>query len=145
MKKVLLHPALAFVLVVFVLSLFVFLPGIQAQYSTRKPVADSWSKIGERKIESNESDIIPVSSSNGAFTAIKIIAKKGGINLHRCLVEFKNGEKRSVEMRNDIPAGNESRIIPLPGTGGAIEKVTLWYDTRNYPNQKPEVELWGRN
>ena len=68
-------------------------------------------------------DEIFVGVRDGHFVALKIIVRKGAINMHKMIVYFKNGETKEIELRNDIPAGGESRIIDLPGNDRFIEKV----------------------
>lgn len=105
-----------------------------------------WEKLAETKVNQSSlsSDEILLSEENRPFSAIKIRSKKGGINLHRCIFHYKNGEKLTVEMRNNIPAGADSRVINLPPGKPRVIKVEFWYDTRNYGDQKAELELWGK-
>ena len=106
-----------------------------------------WEKLAETKVNQSalSSDEILLSEENRPFSAIKIRSKKGGINLHRCIFHYKNGEKLTVEMRNNISAGTESRVINLPPGKPRVIKVEFWYDTRNYGDQKAELELWGKS
>jgi pyruvate formate-lyase activating enzyme-like uncharacterized protein len=106
----------------------------------------SWGKLGERSVEATDNGMTSVDASNGSSVkAIKIKVKKGGINLHRCEVWFKNGTKKSIDLRNDVPAGSESREIDLSDKNNSVSKVVFWYDTRNYGKQNAEVELWGKS
>ena len=105
----------------------------------------SWDKLGERSVEATDNGMTSVNAANSsAVKAIKIRVKKGGINLHRCEIWFQNGTKKSVDLRNDVPAGSESREIDLTDKNNSVEKVVFWYDTRNYGKQNAEVELWGK-
>ena len=106
----------------------------------------SWGKLGERSVEATDNGMTSVDASNSSSVkAIKLKVKKGGINLHRCEVWFKNGTKKSVDLRNDVPAGSESREIDLSDKNNSVSKVVFWYDTRNYGKQNAEVELWGKS
>ena len=114
---------------------------VDSQYSQ-----PSWGKLGERSVEATDNGMTSVDASNSSSVkAIKIKVKKGGINLHRCEVWFKNGTKKSVDLRNDVPAGSESREIDLSDKNNSVSKVVFWYDTRNYGKQNAEVELWGKS
>jgi hypothetical protein len=66
------------------------------------------------------------------------------VNLHRCEIWFNDGNKKSIELRNDVSAGNESREINLTDNNKQVNKVIFWYDTRSYGNQLSSVELWGK-
>jgi hypothetical protein len=105
-----------------------------------------WEKLGERRVNFGvDHDEIMVTASEGRFSALKIMVKKGGINMHKMVVHFGDGSSEEIELRNDIPAGGESRVIDLPGKKRVIRKVVFWYDTKNFADRKAEVELWGRH
>jgi hypothetical protein len=105
-----------------------------------------WEKLGERKVNFGlDHDEILVTAGEGRFTALKFLVKKGGINMHKMVVHFGDGSTEEIELRNDIPAGGESRVIDLPGKKRVIRKVAFWYDTKNYADKKAVVELWGRH
>jgi hypothetical protein len=105
----------------------------------------SWDKIGESTVEPTDNGVSTVTAVAGKpLKAIKIKVLRGGVNLHRCEIWFNNGSKKSVELRNDVSAGNESREINLTDNNEQVSKVIFWYDTRNYGNQKSAVELWGK-
>jgi hypothetical protein len=104
-----------------------------------------WEKLGERKVnQTAESDEINFPSNGPVLTAIKIKSRRGGINLQRCVINFANGDKKSIELRNDIPAGGESRVINLPGNKQPITKFTYWYGIPQSGDQKAELEIWGK-
>lgn len=104
-----------------------------------------WEKLAEAKLNQGLNQYeINLSAENRAFSAVKIRSIQGGINLHRCTFYYSNGEKMTVEMRNDIPSGMDSRVIQLPPKKNKIVKVELWYDTKNYGDQKAVFELWGK-
>jgi hypothetical protein len=105
----------------------------------------SWGKVGESIIEPTDNGVSTVTAVAGKpLKAIKIKVLRGGVNLHRCEIWFNNGSKKSIELRNDVSAGNESREINLTDNNEQVSKVVFWYDTRNYGNQKASVELWGK-
>lgn len=105
-----------------------------------------WEKLGMKKVNYKaDRDEINVGVREGQFTALKLVVRKGGINLQKVAVHFGNGDVEELELRNDLPRGGESRVLDLPGNTRVIEKVVLWYDTKNYANQRAEVALWGRH
>jgi hypothetical protein len=111
-------------------------------YSPSEP---AWGKLGEASVEPTDNGMTSLNAAEGSqVRAIKIKVKRGGINLHRCEIWFNNGTKKSVDLRNDIPAGAESREIVLNDKANSVNKVVFWYDTRNYSKQTTEVELWGK-
>ena len=105
-----------------------------------------WEKLGDRKVNYGlDRDEIFVTASEGKFTAIKIMVRRSGINLHKVAVHYGNGDVDDIEIRENIPGGGESRVINLEGNRRVIQKVVFWYDTKNFANDKAVVELWGRH
>lgn len=131
------------------ISLANALPPLQFQTSDLQPqtfTPPRWEKLGERKVNySADRDEIFVTAREGRFTALKIMVKKGGINMHKLVVHFGDGSSEELELRNEIPAGGESRVIDLPGKRRVIHHVVFWYDTKNFADRKAVVELWGRH
>ncbi len=116
------------------------------EHETReKPASqgEGWEKIGEQKIDvQSESDEVTVSAGR-MLQAFKVRSRKGGINLHRCTIIFQDGSKKTVELRNDIPPGGESRAIPISGPHAEVSKLVFRYDTKHY-GQPVELEIWGK-
>jgi len=129
-------------------SLLFFLTLFISSYSIKPTPAGQgkWEKLGERKVNfSADRDEIHVGRMEGTFDALKIKVRKGAINMHKMVVHFGNGDSKEIELRNDIPAGGESRVIDLPGNNRVITKVVFWYDTKNRAIRRAELELWGRH
>ncbi|MGL6268824.1 MAG: hypothetical protein ACRC2O_12910 [Chitinophagaceae bacterium] len=131
--------------IIFLLSIAVALLGFRPMNPSKFP-SENWEKLGEAKInQSEENDEFSFPSNGPILTAIKIKSKKGGINLHRCIIHFANGEKKSIELRNDIHSGGESRVINLPGNQSAITRFLFWYGIPQSGDQKAELEIWGKS
>jgi hypothetical protein len=106
---------------------------------------ENWQKFAERKINLGlESEQIALSDDQAVYAAIKIKVRNGGINLLRCVIQFKNGKKKSLEMRNDIAPGGESRVIQLQENNQPISKISLWFKTGTSGGQVAAVEIWGK-
>lgn len=103
-----------------------------------------WDKIGQTTMQPNDNGVGTVNTNAGKpVHSIKVKVISGGVNLHKCEIYFSDGSKKEVELRNDVPAGSESREINLNDTLRRVSKVILWYDTRSY--KKPaDLELWGK-
>lgn len=130
---------------IFLLSIAVTLSGFRSVKLTNSQ-SEKWEKLGETKVDQSEANDEFTFPSNGPIlTAIKIKSKKGGINLQRCVIHFANGEKKSIELRNDIQPGGESRVINLPGNQAAITRFLFWYGTPQSGDQKAELEIWGKS
>ncbi|HLO80835.1 MAG TPA: hypothetical protein VK166_07755 [Chitinophagaceae bacterium] len=105
----------------------------------------SWGRMGQGTIEQTENGVSTVNAMAGKpVYAIKIKVISGGVNLHKCEIWFNDGTRKEVELRNDVPAGSESREISLNDTLRQVSKIVFWYDTRNY-KQRAQIELWGKS
>jgi hypothetical protein len=108
-------------------------------------IQTSWGKIGQGTAQPTNNGVSTVNASNAKpVHSIKLKVISGGVNIHRCEVWFSDGSKKEIEMRNDVPAGAESREISFSDKMRGVTKIVIWYDTRNYGNQKAEMELWGK-
>ena len=110
------------------------------------PYQNKWEKLGERKVNLGlDHDRIAVGSVDGIFSKLKIRVKNSGINLHKMVVHYGNGEKQEIEVREEIQKGGESRVIDLDGRKRVIKDVDFWYDTQGIINNKAVVVLWGKH
>jgi hypothetical protein len=131
--------------IIFLLSIAVAFLGFRP-INPAKFQSENWEKLGETKVNQSEANYEFSFPSNGPIlTAIKIKSKKGGINLQRCVIHFANGEKKSIELRNDIHPGGESRVINLPGNQSVITRFLFWYGIPQSGDQKAELEIWGKS
>ncbi|MBX2874908.1 MAG: DUF2541 family protein [Saprospiraceae bacterium] len=138
MKTIKLMFTLAAIFMVQATSTFAHNPGL--------PPVTKWDKLGQKKVDFRlDKDEIKVTIVQGLFTAIKLKVKDGPINMHKCVVHFKNGTKQNVNIRKNIPAGGETRVIQLDGGGKRIiKKVVFLYDSKR-PRDKATVALWGKH
>jgi hypothetical protein len=131
--------------IIFLLSLTVALLGFHNISKPGITQSENWEKLGETNVKQSETNEEFIFPSNGPiFSGIKIKSKKGGINLQRCVIHFSNGEKKSIELRNDIQPGGESRVINLSGNKLAITRFVFWYGASQSGDQKAELEIWGK-
>lgn len=107
---------------------------------------NNWEKLGQRRVNYGlDRDEILVTAREGRFTRLKLKVRRGGINLHRCVVHFGNGDTQSLNIRENIPAGGQTRVLDLQGNRRVITKVVFWYDTKNWSGRRAILELWGRH
>jgi hypothetical protein len=105
-----------------------------------------WEKLGSRNVNySVDHDEISVTKSEGLFTALKLKITRSALNMHKMVIHFGDGTSQDVELKNNFHAGDESRVIDLPGNKRVISSVEFWYDTKNYKDKRAEIELWGRH
>jgi hypothetical protein len=107
---------------------------------------EPWIVIGKSSIEpaDNANAIIKLSNAQKIKT-IRVIVTKGGLNLKKCEVWMFDGTKKTIELRNDISVGEESRDIQIGNSPVSADKIILSYDTRSHANSRSEIELWGKS
>lgn len=122
-----------------------FTPTARNDANTEAFTQGRWEMLGQRKVDRKvDRDEILVTAREGVFRKIKLIVRRSPINMHRCVVHFRNGDTQNVELRNNIPAGSSTRVIDIEGNRRIIAKVVFWYDTKGLQD-KAVVELWGRH
>ena len=105
-----------------------------------------WEKLGTRQVNFKaERDEIVVTGREGTFTALKLKVNNAGINITKMIVHFRNGQKQDVSLRQNIPAGGETRVIDIKGKKRIIQKVVFYYDTKKRASRRATVELYGRH
>ncbi len=106
----------------------------------------AWELLGTRTVKYGlDRDEISVTAREGFFTALKIKVNRSALNMHKMVIHFGDGSNEEVAVRNNFKAGQESRVIDLPGNRRVITKVVFWYDTKNLKKSRAVVELWGRH
>lgn len=114
--------------------------------TTEEAFPPRWELLGSRKVNYRlDRDEIMVTAREGVFSKVKLKVRKGGINMHRMVIHFRNGEKQEVAIRKNIAVNGETRVIDLKGGRRVIRKVVFWYDTKGVAGRRATVNLWGRN
>lgn len=107
---------------------------------------DRWELLGTRTVKFvNDRDEINVTAKEGLFTALRVKVLRSAMDMNKMTVHFGDGSTEDIELRNSFKAGDQSRVIDLPGNRRIIKKVVFWYDTKNYKKRRAVVELWGRH
>jgi len=103
---------------------------------------DNWVLLDSHVVDYTlDRDVVKFKDSTSIFSGLKFKVNNGPINLHKCTVNFSNGETQDISFGTDV---NEGRLIDLNGNKRSIEKITIWYDTKNSADKKAVVEVWGK-
>lgn len=136
MKKI----TLIFSMLMLALSNFSFAqdPGIVI---SNKP---GWHKIGDVKANFTlEKETIAVLGAD-KFKSIKLKVVDAPINIDQLQVFYESGESEEINVRNELKAGAETRIIDLKYPAKELKKVVFVYKTvPNSADEKAQVELYG--
>jgi hypothetical protein len=105
-----------------------------------------WELLGQRIVNFRiDRDEIHAGAVEGTFNALRIVVRRGSLNMHKVLIHYGNGDVQEVELRYNFARGSESRIIDLPGNQRIIRKIVFYYDTDNRARAKAVVEVFGRH
>lgn len=103
-----------------------------------------WDRLGTTSVRLiNERDSIHV-SNNTPYKKLKFSVHDRAVEFDRVFVEFGNGERVEVPVRQLIRAGGETREIDLPGRARYIKKIVFYYKTAPGSLERAKVVVWGR-
>jgi hypothetical protein len=103
-----------------------------------------WHKIGEITASFKMEDESIAVLGADKFAAIKLRVTDAAINIVHVQVFYEDGQMEEVDVKNELTAGSETRVIDLAGSDKELKKVAFTYKT--LPNQKDEkahIELYG--
>lgn len=107
-------------------------------------VAKKWDFLGSRVVNfAIDKDEITVTAREGSFKRIKFQVRKAPVHFRKVIVHYRNGSREEVNLRDNIPAGGETRPIDLNGNNRIINKVTFYYNTKVRAKKKGKVKLLG--
>jgi hypothetical protein len=108
---------------------------------SKKP---GWHKIGEVKADFKmENESIAVMGAD-KFKSILLKVTDAPINIANIEVLYESGDKENFDVKKEMKANSETRVIDLKSPNQEIKKVTFTYKT--LPNSKADkahVELYG--
>lgn len=105
----------------------------------------TWVKLGERHVNDRaDHDTISVTGARGMFTAVKFSVSDHAVNFKKVVIHYRNGGKEEVELRANIPAGGETRVIDLNGSDRVINRIEFWYEAVTVGRAGATVKAWGR-
>jgi len=101
--------------------------------------------LGEAHVDGGvDHDRIVVTGARGEYRAIRLRVEASAVKFDRVIVHYGNGSSEPIPIRRVIRAGEETRVIDLPGQRRVIESVEFWYERGNWRNERrPRVVLFG--
>ncbi|MGN6421060.1 MAG: hypothetical protein ACTHMC_26340 [Pseudobacter sp.] len=116
--------------------------------SSSKPATEEgrerWVTLGSSRVDYKmDRDVIRVDSRN-AFSQLKFGVQGGAINMHRATIHFENGSTQEVNLRDNFRRGSASRVIDLQGNRRRIDRISVWYDTKQRSRKKAELIVYGK-
>jgi hypothetical protein len=105
----------------------------------------AWVKLGRvTATHSVDHDRIRVDGRNDDFRKLKFRVSDSPLNMHRVVVTYDDGAPESLEVRQEISKGGETRDIDLKGGKRSIRTIEFWYDTKGLLNGKADVTAYGQ-
>ena len=105
----------------------------------------NWVKLATRTVVYTvDHSQVEIDGLHDHLNAVRVKVPKGALNLHRCVVYYKDAQTADIDILNSIPQGGESKIIELQRTDQPVTRLVFVYDTKNRAIQKADIELWGR-
>lgn len=105
-----------------------------------------WELLGERQVTDGlDHDVIQVTAAKGDFRSLKVLVKGHAVQFRSMRIHFGDGSSQSVELRDVIPAGGESRVIDVEGKDRVIRNVEFTYDAQTHHGKQAHIRLFGRN
>ena len=117
--------------------------------ATKTGPPGTWQELGTLIVKDtvNHDDIVLVGQAE--YRSLKFKVQDAPVNILNMNVIYQNGKVDQFNLKYQIPAGGESRVIDLKTdnlkTGvRKIRRVTIWYQTDSLANQgKAKVTLLG--
>jgi hypothetical protein len=101
--------------------------------------------LGEANVDGS-SDHDEISVGNGeAFRSIQLRVHGGSVEFQRVVLHYANGQSETLRTPYRIDSGGSTRWVDLPGDRRHIRSVELWYSRGRWGNNRPSVQLFGRN
>ena len=122
--------------------------GLPAQevVASKSGAPGTWQELGTITVKSelNHDDVVLAGFSE--YRSIKLKAIDAPVKIVNMAVIYADGKVTQKQVKFDLPAGGESRVIDLKGgrTTKKIRRVTIWYQNEpNVPLGHAKVTLFG--
>ena len=117
--------------------------------ATKTGPPGTWQELGTLIVKDtvNHDDIVFVGQAE--YRSLKFKVEDAPVNILNMNVIYQNGKVDQFNLKYQIPAGGESRVIDLKTdnlkTGvRKIRRVTIWYQTDSLAHTNTaKVTLWG--
>lgn len=91
----------------------------------------------------NDKDVLRFGKCRRGINAVQLRVHRGQVEVEKLWVEFAKGGRESLDVRERIGQGKESRWIDVRGGERCIKAIGLIGDTE-LSRDKARVDIWGR-
>ncbi len=104
-----------------------------------------WVKLGSVNAGHNaDHDRITVAGPADNFRKLKFKVKNASLNMRQVVVTYDDGAPQRIDIKENLAAGAETRVIDLHGGKRSIRTIEFWYETKNNKGDKAEVVAFGQ-
>jgi hypothetical protein len=108
--------------------------------------AGTWERLGQvTATHHSDHDRITVEGRGDSFRKLKFHVSDSPLAMHRVVVTYDSGAPESLDIREDLPKGADTRAIDLHGGKRHIHTIEFWYETQGMLNGKADVTAYGQH
>jgi hypothetical protein len=117
-----------------------------AQITTAVQAQENWVLLGSKNvILSKDSDTIDLSSARGKYSALRVVAKRRGIELSNIEVVYNEGPNHNEKRAINLLDGERTRAINPSNESRFVDAVGLCFKSQGVTAVVPAViEVYGR-
>ncbi len=124
-------------------AVFVLLIGTTAHARNDGKSFGRWEQLGSKSVNLlGDRDSLHI--NRGPYTKLRFSVHQRAVEFQKVFVEFGNGDRIEVPVRERIHAGGQTREIDLPGRARHIKKIVFWYKTAPGSLERAKVTVWAR-
>jgi hypothetical protein len=103
-----------------------------------------WHKIGGATVNFKTDKDEFLIMGKDRYKAIQVKVKDAPIHIEDMEIQYEGGQKEAVNIRSNLNAGTDSKVIDLKNNSAELKKVTFVYRTvTSGRDDKAKIELWG--
>lgn len=104
----------------------------------------AWVALGRVSASKGvDHDRIVVKGRFDDFRRLKFSVRDAPLQLRRVVVTYDRGGAETLEVRDDIRQGGETRAIDLNGGKRSLRTIEFWYETKGWLKGSADVTAWG--
>jgi Protein of unknown function (DUF2541) len=105
-----------------------------------------WVRLGSVNAGHDaDHDRITVTGPHDNFRKLKFKVKNASLTMRQVVVTYDDGVPEKLDVKENLAAGAETRVIDLHGGKRSIRTIEFWYETKNNKGDKAEVVAFGQH
>jgi hypothetical protein len=105
-----------------------------------------WVKLGSVNAGHDaDHDRITVTGPHDNYRKLKFKVKNASLNMRHVVVTYDDGAPQSIDVKENLAAGAETRVIDLHGGKRSIRTIEFWHETKGNKGDKAEVVAFGQH